>query len=89
MTEAANVIKEWWFAIMALVAVTVWLVRLEARSFTNSAQNEARRNELIALELRLERQRQEDMATRKEDRDEMQEVLREVRADIKLLLQRQ
>lgn len=88
MTDAANVIKDWWFAIMALVAVTVWLVRLEARSFSNSAQNTARRDELVALELRLERQRKEDMSVRKADRDEMQEMLREMREDIKLLLQR-
>lgn len=88
MTEAANAIKDWWFAIMALVAVTVWLVRLEARSFANTAQNTARRDELVALELRLERQRKEDMSVRKADRDEMQEMLREMREDIKLLLQR-
>lgn len=99
MNDALQVIREWWVMVAATVATVAWLVRLEARGLQNSAkaadnakavvkESAERKEELIALELRLEKQRQEDMALRREDREDTKQILREMQGDIKLLLQR-
>lgn len=92
MNDTLQIIKDWWFALAATVATVAWLVRLEARGLQNSKnltkESTDRKAELIALELRLEKQRQEDMALRREDREDTKLILREMQGDIKLLLQR-
>lgn len=92
MTDALEVIKEWWVMVAATVATVAWLVRLEARGLQNTKsltkESTDRKAELIALELRLEKQRQEDMALRREDREDTKQILQEMQRDIKLLLQR-
>ncbi|NDK35907.1 hypothetical protein, partial [Rhodovulum sulfidophilum] len=44
--------------------------------------------EIRALEARSQRQRAEDLAARQRDREETNALLRELRADIKTVLQR-
>lgn len=78
MVEA---VKDYWAIIVAALGFVVWLLRLEARSFANT-------KDLEKLEKRLAVQRTEDMASRQRDWDQMSETLREMRADIKTLLQR-
>jgi hypothetical protein len=74
------------------IGLVAWFIRLESRSLRNSddvvKEAKARKEELASLELRLEKQRKEDLAQRKEDRENTNEILRAVQTDIKLLLQK-
>lgn len=70
-------IREWWGTIMALAALGIWLIRLEATS--NAALHEVER---------LEKQMEMDRLMTKEKRREQNEMLREMRSDIKRLLER-
>ena len=72
-----DTIREWWGAIMALTGLGVWLVRLEGASKTAL-------REIARLEKQLDADRQAISETRKEQN----EMLREMRADIKRLLER-
>jgi hypothetical protein len=81
MTETVSAIQSWWPVLAALVAVVMWLARLEARGVQSS-------KDLLSLETRIEKQRKEDMAVRQQDRDYDRRILESVQADIKLILQR-
>ena len=70
-------IREWWGAIMAATGLGIWLVRLEGSSKTAL-------REIARLEKQLDADRQAISDTRKEQN----EMLREMRADIKRLLER-
>ena len=70
-------IREWWGAIMAAAGLGVWLIRLEGASKTALREVE-----------RLEKQLDADRKTSSESRREQNEMLREMRADIKRLLER-
>lgn len=70
-------LREWWQVLAAAIGAVVWLVRIEGKAAANSRD----------IEL-LRRQRHEDMAAHKEARDATNEILREIRADIKALMQR-
>ena len=70
-------IRAWWGAIMAATGLGVWLVRLEGASKTAL-------REISRLEKQLDADRQAISETRKEQN----EMLREMRADIKRLLER-
>ena len=70
-------IREWWGAIMAATGLGVLLVRLEGASKTAL-------REISRLEKQLDADRQAISETRKEQN----EMLREMRADIKRLLER-
>lgn len=72
-----DAIKEWWGALMALTGLGIWLVRLEG-----SARTALR--EIGRLEKRLD----DDRRAALENRKEQNEMLREMRADIKRLLER-
>jgi len=72
-------IKENWYLLTAAVAHLVWLIRLENRANSNS-------EEVHKLERRLERQRDEDLASNRAYRDEIKDTLGEIRQDIKMLL---
>lgn len=72
-----DVIKEWWGAIMAVTGLGVWLVRLE-----NSSKTALR--EVARLEKQMETDREATRANRQEQND----MLREMRGDIKRLLER-
>lgn len=72
-----DIIKEWWGALMALVGLGVWLVRLEASSKTALREIE-----------RLDHLIERDRAATLEARKEQNEMLREMRSDIKRLLER-
>lgn len=72
-----DVIKEWWGAIMAVTGLGVWLVRLEGSSKTAL-------REISRLEKQMERDREATRANRQEQND----MLREMRGDIKRLLER-
>ena len=92
MSEAVNIIKDWWAIFIGAIGLVAWFIRLESRSLRNSddvvKETRARKEELASLELRLEKQRKEDLAQRKEDRENTNEILRAVQTDIKLLLQK-
>lgn len=72
-----DAIKEWWGAIMAVTGLGVWLVRLE-----NSSKTALRE---VA---RLEKQMEADRAATRANRQEQNDMLREMRGDIKRLLER-
>ena len=61
--------------ILPLVAAVAWLVRLEARSLSNEREIK-----------KLWTQRKEDLEAAKEARDVTNEMLKEIRADIKAIL---
>jgi hypothetical protein len=92
MSETVNIIKDWWAIFIGAIGLVAWFIRLESRSLRNSddvvKETRARKEELASLELRLEKQRKEDLAQRKEDRENTNEILRAVQTDIKLLLQK-
>lgn len=71
-----DMIREWWSVILALLAAVVWLLRLEARGLQNEREIK-----------RLWDQRSEDLEQAQQARDETNAMLKEMRADIKRLLQ--
>ena len=76
-----DIIKEYWGFIATAIGYVLWLGRLEARSNSNS-------RELDKLEQRLERQRAEDLESNRAYHDEVNQTLKSIQDDIKLLLQR-
>ncbi|MBL0375544.1 hypothetical protein JJB09_26450 [Rhizobium sp. KVB221] len=70
-----TVMQEYWQQLLAGVALVVWAIRVEAKTKSN-AQEVAR----------LWTQRKEDQDTHRESRNATNEMLKEVRADIKELL---
>lgn len=72
-----DTIREWWGAIMAATGLGVWLIRLEGVSKTALREVE-----------RLEKQLDADRKAISETRREQNEMLCEMRADIKRLLER-
>lgn len=68
-------VMKYWSAIVAFVGLIVWLIRLEARSIQN--EKEIRR---------LWHQRKEDLELSKQARDETNQMLKEIRDDIKTLM---
>lgn len=70
-----DVMNEYWKQIVAAVAFIVWLVRLESKSLNNEKELK-----------RIWQQREEDIATAKDARDQTNEMLREIRTDIKNLI---
>ena len=72
-----DTIREWWGAIMAAAGLGIWLVRLEAAFKTALREVE-----------RLEKQLDADRQATSETRKEQNEMLREMHADIKRLLER-
>lgn len=92
MAELLDTIVRWWPILLGFTSLVVWFIRIELRSLENSnkimREGQARKEDLTNLELRLEKQRAEDQAQRKEDRDNTNSLIREVQGDIKLLLQR-
>ena len=72
-----DLLKEWWGAFMALIGLGVWLVRLKASSKTALREIE-----------RLDNLIERDRAATLEARKEQNEMLREMRSDIKRLLER-
>lgn len=73
----SDFIKEYWAVLMGAATFLVWLVRLEATGLRNKSE--------IA---RLWAQRKEDLQNAKQARDETNQMLSEIRTDIKLLLTR-
>lgn len=72
-----DVLKEFWAFILAGVALVAWSIRLESQTKANTLE--------IA---RIWKQRSEDLAAHKEAREATNEMLAEVRADIKELLRK-
>lgn len=72
-----DTIRDWWGAIMAATGLGVWLVRLEGSSKT-----------ALRELARLEKQMETDRRSASENRQEQNEMLREMRADIKRILER-
>jgi cell division protein FtsL len=76
-----DVIAQFWKLILAAIGAIAWLVRLEARANQNT-------RDLTRLELRIEKQRKEDLDARREDWGRMEKMMDEMRSDIKKLLER-
>lgn len=74
-------IKEWWGALMAAGGLGVWLVRLESRM---NSVSDATLREIARIDREMELSRSSTLTARKEQN----EMLREMRADIKRLLER-
>lgn len=75
--DTMEIIRDWWGSIMALAALGIWLIRLEAT--TTAALREVER---------LEKQIDLDRHAIAEKRKEQNDMLREMRSDIKRLLER-
>ena len=73
----ADLINDFWGIIIGALTAVVWLVRLEARGISNSAEVR-----------RLWAQRKEDMDAQKEQRGEANKMIAEIRSDIKDVLRR-
>ena len=73
----ADLVREFWGVILSALGFVVWLVRLEGLGKTNAGEIRS-----------LWRQRNEDLESHRRARDETNEVLAEMRADIKTLLAR-
>ena len=76
-----DVIAQFWKVILAAIGAIAWLVRLEARANQNT-------RDLTRLELRIEKQRKEDLEARRDDWGRMEKMIDEMRSDIKKLLER-
>lgn len=72
-----DVLKEFWTYILAGVTLTMWALRVENQTKNNASEIR-----------RLWLQRSEDLAAHKEAREATNEMLGEVRADIKELLRK-
>lgn len=70
-------LRDFWAIIMAGLAGLVWLVRLESRTFANEGELKRQRE-----------QRQEDLKATTDARAETNEMLTEIREDIKKLIAR-
>lgn len=70
-------IQSVWAQLLAIVGLIVWLVRGEAQTKANAAEIR-----------RLWRQREEDLRAHKEARETTNELLTELRQDVKTLLAR-
>lgn len=71
------ILQSVWAQLLALVGLIVWLVRGEAQTKANAAEIR-----------RLWRQREEDQRAHKEAQDTTNDLLTELRQDIKTLLAR-
>ena len=71
----AEIIRDFWGVIAALIGAVAWLVRLESRGITNAAEIK-----------RLWGQRKDDMDAAREGREQVQAMLVELREDVKALL---
>lgn len=70
-----EILREYWALVAGFVAGLVWLVRLESRGLAN--EREIRR---------LWTQRKEDMDAAKEARQQTNQMLSEIREDVKAIL---
>ena len=70
-----ELLRDFWAIIMAGLAGLVWLVRLEARTFSNETELTRQRE-----------QRAEDLCTTATARAETNALLAEIRADVKQLM---
>ncbi len=72
-----GLLQSGWTYVMAVVGLIVWLVRGEAQTKANSSEIR-----------RLWKQRDEDLRAHKEARDTTNDLLTELRQDVKTLLSR-
>ena len=72
-----DMLREWWGVAVGIVGAIAWALRVEFSTKTNAAEIR-----------RLWYQRDEDLRAHKEARDRTNEMLREVRDDIKKLIER-
>lgn len=73
-----DVLKDWWALIIGAFSFVAWLVRMESKMKANEREIQ-----------RLWEQRKEDLAHADKRLEAQNAILGEMRADIKLLLQRQ
>lgn len=73
--EMDDVLVNYWRQFLAGVAFIVWLVRLESKAMSNEKEIK-----------RIREQRNEDLRLAKEARDQTNEMLKEIRTDIKNLI---
>lgn len=70
-----DMLVQFWPIVVGFVALTVWLVRLEARAMDNTKDIK-----------RLWHQRREDLEASNRSRDDTNQMLAEIRDDIKALI---
>lgn len=70
-----EILREWWGLLVGAVSVIFWLSRLEWRGLQNEAEIK-----------RLWQQRKEDLEAAQNARNETNDMLKEIRDDIKNLL---
>ena len=70
-----DLLVQFWPIVVGFVALTVWLVRLEARAMDNTKEIK-----------RLWHQRREDLEASNRSRDDTNQMLAEIRDDIKALI---
>ncbi|RVN58488.1 hypothetical protein U8C32_02585 [Sinorhizobium medicae] len=70
-----DIIRDWWAQILTGVAILAWALRIEHQTKANWIEID-----------RIWKQRAEDLAAHRAAREETNEMLAEVRADIKELL---
>lgn len=70
-----DLLKEYWAQLITGIGLIVWAIRVESQTRANSSEI-----------TRLWKQRSEDLAAHKEAREATNEMLAEMRADIKELL---
>ena len=73
----AELIRTFWPVALAFVALVVWLIRLEARAMDNTKEIK-----------RLWNTRKEDLDAAKAAREDTNQMLKEIRDDIKALIAR-
>lgn len=72
-----EIVREYWAMILSALGLVAWALRAEFATKANASEIR-----------RLWKQRDEDLRAHKEARDTTNEMLKEVRSDIKKLLQR-
>lgn len=72
-----EVLREYWALVMAGIGLVVWALRVEFATKGNASEIR-----------RIWHQRDEDLRAHKEAREATNEMLREMRADIKVLLRK-
>lgn len=70
-----EVLRDFWGVVLSGIAFIVWLVRLESRGLAHDREF-----------IRIDERRQEDLSAAKEDREARNEMLAEIRRDVKSLL---
>lgn len=92
MDSLPGFLRDWLAVATVVISIGFWFARLEGRGRRNAEDIAAERSDRIKaltdLERRMEKERDEDRATRERDWQQMNARLDGIQTDIKELLQR-